>query len=278
VWLAARFRRGTLIAARTCNLGPGFSGCAALRWRSSVSLRHPAIPDLADVATAVGPRRSMRRHRGPKGCWAALHGPSPTSMAETNFVPGERIGVACDLKCRVGNREARRGVTVETVSAATSMLRRSINVRLSTMSTAPSVPNELAWVEIGRAAPGEGAPWIVCIAPVGESGALYRTQIVDGSVVTITVDLIVHRGAPAQRVHRASCKIPPNGDALGEPVKRLVGAADEAAWTALSGRSLDRSRPGNSGRSIEHAVKPSPTASQQGTAAARQFDQPLHGP
>jgi hypothetical protein len=146
------------------------------------------------------------------------------------------------------------------------------------MSPTHSPPINLAWVEIGRATPDGGAPWIVCIASVGESGALYRTQIVADSVLTITVDFIAHRGEPVRRVHRASCKTPPNGDTLGERVKSLVGAADEAAWTALSGRSLDRSRPGNSGRSIEHAVKPSPTASQQGTAAARQFDQPLHGP
>ena len=158
------------------------------------------------------------------------------------------------------------------------MLHCNIDAAPSNMSTEHSPPINLVWAEIGRATPGDGAPWIVCIAPVGESGALYRTQIVADSVLTITVDLVAHRGAPARRVHRASCKIPPDGDALSEPVKWLVEAADEAAWTALSGRSLDRSRPGNSGRSIEHAVKPSPTAPQQGTAAARQFDQPLQGP
>jgi hypothetical protein len=158
------------------------------------------------------------------------------------------------------------------------MLRRNINARFSTMSTGHSIPAKLAWVEIGRAAPGEGAPWIVCIAPVGESGALYRTQIVDGPIVTITVDLIVHRGAPVRRVHRATCQVPRDGDALDGPVKWLVGAADEAARTALSGRSPDRPGPGNSGCAIDYSVKPLPTAPQQGTTAASRFDQPLQGP
>jgi hypothetical protein len=146
------------------------------------------------------------------------------------------------------------------------------------MSPTHSPPINLAWVEIGRATPDGGAPWIVCIASVGESGALYRTQIVADSVLTITVDFIAHRGAPVRRVHRASCKTPPNGDALGERVKSLVGAADEAAWTALSGRSPDRPWSGNGGGAIDYAAKPLPTAPQQETTAASQFDQPLHGP
>jgi len=137
----------------------------------------------------------------------------------------------------------------------------------------------LAWVEIGRATPGGGAPWIVRIAPVGESGALYRTQIVDDFVLTITVDFIAHRGAPVRRVHRVSCKISPDADALDEPVKRLVKVADEAAWKVLTGSSWDRPRPSTGvGATDDGAVKPLPTAHRQAPKAASEFDQPIHGP
>jgi hypothetical protein len=227
-----------------------------------------------DAAAPVG-----EAPRGPKGFLAASHEPSPTGMAETNFVPGSQIDLICDLKCRVGNREARRGVIVETVSVATPMLRRSIGAWSSTMSTAHSSPTNIAWVEIGRAAPGGGALWIVCIAPVGESGALYRTQIVDDSVVTISVDLIAHRGASVRRVHRASCTIPPELDALGEPVRRLVKAADEAAWTVLTASSADRPRPDIGVGAIDDVpTRRSPIAQEQVRTAASDVDEPLQGP
>jgi hypothetical protein len=146
------------------------------------------------------------------------------------------------------------------------------------MSTAHLPPINLAWVENGRATAGDGAPWIACIAPVGESGALYRTQIVDDSLLTITVDLIERRGAPVRRVHRASCKVPLDGDAFGEPTQRLLKAADDAAWIVLNGRSRDRPLPGTGVGAIDDAaMKPSVTAHQQGTTAASQFDQPIHG-
>jgi len=137
----------------------------------------------------------------------------------------------------------------------------------------------LAWVEIGRATPGGGAPWIVCIVPVGESGALYRTQIVDDFVLTITVDLIAHRGAPARRVHRASCKILPEVDAFGEAIQGLLKAADDAAWTVLTGSNRDRPRPGSGADAVESdAVKSLPTAHRKAPKATSEFDQPIHGP
>lgn len=158
------------------------------------------------------------------------------------------------------------------------MLRRNTGAGSSTMSTAHSPPINLTWVEIGRAAPDGGAPWIVCIAPVGESGALYRTQIVADSLLTITVDFIAHRGASAQRVHRASCRTPPDVDAFGEPIQGLLNAADEAAQTVLTGSSRDRSRPGTGVGAIDdEAVEPLPTAPPQATTAASQLDQPIHG-
>jgi hypothetical protein len=147
------------------------------------------------------------------------------------------------------------------------------------MSTAHSPPIYLAWVEIGRATPGGGAPWIVCMAPVGESGALYRTQIIADFALTITVDLIAHRGAPVRRVHRASCKIPPDVDAFGASIQGLVKAADEAASTVLTHDSRDGPRPGSGVSAIDaEAVKRLPTAHRQATKAASEFDQPLHGP
>jgi len=194
-------------------------------------------------------------------------------------LPPARGLVACDLKCRVGNREARLGVTVETVPVATVMLRRRINPRSTTMSTAHSSPTNPAWVEIGRAAPGERAPWIVCIEPVGESGALYRTQIAAASIFTITVDLIAHRGAPARRVHRANCQIPPDADALGEPIRELVKAADEAARTVLTASSLDGPRPDvGTGAIDDKATRRLPTSQHQARTAVSDFDQPLQGP
>ena len=162
---------------------------------------------------------------------------------------------------------------------ATATLRRSIDARSTTMSTAHSSPTNLLWIEIGRAAPGGGAPWIVCIAPVGESGALYRTQIVDGSVVTITVDLIEHRGASVRRVHRANCRISPDVDASGEPIQRLVKAADEAAWTVLTGSSRDCTQPGSGASGIDdRAVQRLPAPHRQAPTAASEVDQPVHGP
>ena len=161
----------------------------------------------------------------------------------------------------------------------TATLRRSIDAWSTTMPTAHSSPANLGWVEIGRAAPGEGAPWIVCISPVGESGALYRTQIVDGCVVTITVDLIEHRGASVRRVHRASCKISPDVDTLGEPVRRLVKAADEAAWTVLIASSRDGPRPDvGAGAIDDKATRRLPIAQQQARTAVSDFGQPLQGP
>jgi len=162
---------------------------------------------------------------------------------------------------------------------ANSMLHRSINARSTTMPTAHSSPTNLAWVEIGRATPGGGAPWIVSIAPVGESGALYRTQIIDGSVVTIAVDLILHRGASVRRVHRASCQVPPDASAHGEPIRRLLKTADEAAWTVLIASSRDGPRPDvGAGAIDDKATRRLPTAQQQARTAVSDFGQPLQGP
>jgi hypothetical protein len=159
------------------------------------------------------------------------------------------------------------------------MLQRSIGTRSISMSTAQMPPSDLKWSEIGRAAPDGGAPWIVRIAPVGESGALYQAHIVDGSVFTITVDLIAHRGAPVRRVHRASCRISPDVDASGEPIQRLVKAAEEAAWTVLTASSRDHPRPGSAVGGIDgEGVKRLPAAHRQRTTAASGFDQPIHGP
>jgi hypothetical protein len=147
------------------------------------------------------------------------------------------------------------------------------------MSTAHSIPANLAWVEIGSAAPGEVTPWIVWIAPVGESGALYRTQIVDGSAVTITVDLIVHRGAPVRRVHRASCQIPPDTEVPGEPIQELLKAADEAASIVLTGSSRDGPRPDRGVGAIDdEAMKQLPTTYRQLPKTANQSNQPIDGP
>jgi hypothetical protein len=147
------------------------------------------------------------------------------------------------------------------------------------MSSAQSPPISLAWAEIGRGTPGDGAPWIVCIAPVGESGAFYRTQIVVDSLLTVTVDLIAHRGAPVRRVHRTSCIIPPDVDAFGEPIQELAKAADEAAWTVLRDICRDGPQPGASiSGSNEGAVEPLPIAHRQATMAANQPDQLLRGP
>jgi hypothetical protein len=232
-----------------------------------------APPTCRDGSGLSSPRDALHGYRfGPA---AVASRPRPA------FVPGGQIEVVCDLKCRVGIREAWRCVTVGTVSVTIVIVRRSIGAGSNTMSTTHSPPLSLAWAEIGRAAPGGGAPWVVCIAPIGESGALYRTQIVADSVLTITVDFIAHRGAPVRRVHRASCKISPDVDILGEPVKRLVKAADEAARIVLTGSSRDRPQTCISVGAIDdEAVQPLPTlptARQQATAAASQFDQPIHG-
>jgi hypothetical protein len=147
------------------------------------------------------------------------------------------------------------------------------------MSTAHSPPTNPRWAEIGRATPGGGAPWIVCIAPVGESGALYRTQIVVESLLTITVDLIAHRGAPVRRVHRASCKVPPDGDVLGEAAQRLVEAADEAASIVLTGSSCNGPRLDRGVGAIDdEAMKQLPTTHRQVPKTANKSNQPIDGP
>src|SRR3954453_21631878 len=93
-----------------------------------------------------------------------------------------------------------------------------------TMPTANSPPTYFTWTEIGRATLGGGVPWTVWMAQIGDNGALYRTQIIADSRLTITVDLVANRGAPARPIHRASCEVPRDADAVSAPVRRLLDA------------------------------------------------------
>jgi len=95
------------------------------------------------------------------------------------------------------------------------------------------------------------------MVPFGESGALYRTEIVADAQLTVTVDLVAHRGAVVRAVHRASCSLPSDTGSGDEPIRRLMGAADKAAWTVLNSREAVPPSAGTSrrkGAAVEPAL------------------------
>jgi hypothetical protein len=114
------------------------------------------------------------------------------------------------------------------------------------------------------------------MALVGESGALYRTQIVADSVLTVTIDLIAHCGARVQLVHRASRRVPPDVRAFNEPVRRLMEVADEAAWAVLTRSGRDGLPPSIGVNATSDADNgPVPVEHPSATKGANQYDQPL---
>jgi len=68
-------------------------------------------------------------------------------------------------------------------------------------------------------------------------------------------------------------------DALGDPIRELVKAADEAAWTVLTASSPNGPRPDvGAGAIDDKATRRVPTAQQQARTAVSEVDQPLNGP
>jgi hypothetical protein len=147
------------------------------------------------------------------------------------------------------------------------------------MPTANSPPTCFMWTEIGRATLGGGDPWIVWMAQIGDSGALYRTQIIADSRLTVTVDLVPNCGAPARPIHRASCEVPPDTEAVSARVRRLIDAADEATRIALTRSSRDDLRL-SVGVSADKDASSEPvlTGHRPATKPTDQYDQSLQGP
>ncbi len=110
-------------------------------------------------------------------------------------------------------------------------------------STAPPQPPMSpapAWREIGRPSPGEAQDWATWVAPLdrrGNGDALYRTLVLAGGAIAVTVELNSRRGASAPRtVHRGRRGLPADPGQTAERVRLLLGAADTAAARAVAAR------------------------------------------
>jgi hypothetical protein len=115
------------------------------------------------------------------------------------------------------------------------------------------------------------------MVPVGESGALYRTQIVADGQLTVTINLVAHRGAGVRAVHWVSCSLRSDTGAGDEPTRRLMEAADKIAWTVLRGGN--GVRPSSDASPTTHAeAQPVLSDHLPKARSASQHDHTVQGP
>jgi hypothetical protein len=115
-------------------------------------------------------------------------------------------------------------------------------------SAAPFSASRLHWREFGRAW-GDGDPpaWTTWVAPLGGGRhALYRSLVVEGGTVAVTVELDPRHPSGVRVLHRDRCPMPEDPRELGVRVRALLAQADAAAAcaaaAALAGGAAARRR------------------------------------